>query len=129
VEFAWLGARTHDLARAFNEPQPAFVFRAENHGTVPVYLEGGIDILLKDSKGKLAIRAFDRVPLLRRDLLPGQSEQVPFRLNEITPEQLATWDTAFFHDQIGRQFTVRHDDLIKAINEFVKWWKRQQLSG
>jgi hypothetical protein len=129
VEFAWLGARTHDLARAFNEPRPAFIFRVENHGTVPVYLEGGIDILLKDGKGKLMLRDFDRVPLLRRDLLPGQSEQVPFRLDEITPEQLATWDTAFFRDQIGRQFTVPHNELIKAIDEFVKWWKRQQPSG
>jgi hypothetical protein len=31
VEFVWLGARTRDLARAFKEPRPAFIFRVENH--------------------------------------------------------------------------------------------------
>jgi hypothetical protein len=48
--------------RAFNEPRPAFIFRVENHGTVPVYLEGGIDILLKDGKGKLMLRASTEYP-------------------------------------------------------------------
>jgi hypothetical protein len=129
VEFGRLGARTRDLARAFKEPRPAFIFQVENHGTVPVDLEGGIDILLKDGTGKLMLWDFDGIPLLRRDLLPGQSEQVFFRLDEITPEQLAAWDSAFFRDQIGRQFTVRYDDLIKAIDEFVEWWKHQQPSG
>jgi hypothetical protein len=52
--------------------------------------------------------------------LPGQSEQVPFRLDEITPEQLATRDTAFLHDQIGRQFIVWREDLIKAFDGFVE---------
>ena len=61
--------------------------------------------------------------------MPGQSEQVPFRLDEITPEQLTTWDTAFFRDQIGRQFTVRYADLIEAMDEFVEWWKHQQPPG
>jgi TIR domain len=37
AEFAWLGARTRDLARAFKEPRPTFIFRVENHGTIPVY--------------------------------------------------------------------------------------------
>jgi TIR domain-containing protein len=129
AQFVWLGARTRDLASAFNEPRPAFIFRVENHGTMPVYLEGGIDILLKDGKGKLMLRDFNGVPLLRRDLLPGQSEQVPFQLDEVTPEQLTTWDSAFFHDQVGRQFIVRREDLIKAIDEFVEWWKRQHMAG
>ena len=61
------------------------------------------DKCVKDGKGKLMLRDFKGVPLLRRDLLPGQSEQVPFQLDEVTPEQLTTWDSAFIHDQVGRQ--------------------------
>ena len=78
AEFAWLGARTRDLARAFKEPRPTFIFRVENHGTIPVYLEGGIDILLKDGKGKLMLRDYDGLPLCGETSCQGNRNRCLF---------------------------------------------------
>jgi hypothetical protein len=95
-------------------------------GEQTVYLEGGVDILLKDGGGKAMIREFDGVPTLRRDLLPGQSEQLPFRLDDIRLETVQQWDRAYFRDQIGREFTVDPKALLKAIKDFGEWSRRQR---
>lgn len=128
VDFAWLGSRSRLRSAPFHDPKPALMFRVENHGNQAVYLEGGVDIILKEGKGKAVIREFDGVPTLRRDLLPGQSEQLPLRLEDLTPEDLTSWDTAFFRDQIGRNFTVDPEALAGAIAEFTKWKKSQSVT-
>jgi hypothetical protein len=126
VDFGRLGSRGGPIGASFHNPVPSFIFRAENHGEQTVYLEGGVDILLKDGGGKAMIREFDGVPTLRRDLLPGQSEQLPFRLDDIRLETVQQWDRAYFRDQIGREFTVDPKALSKAIKDFGEWSRRQR---
>ena len=117
ADFGWLGTRAGD---EYKMNRPALIFRIENHGEKPVYLEGGVGIRLKDGKGKLMVLHFNGMPLLRRDLLSGQSEQVPLRLDEYRSEELADWEEAFFRDQIGREFLVERAEFEKAIADFGK---------
>jgi hypothetical protein len=127
VVFGWLGSRGR-FGSAFADPTPSFIFHCENHGDQPVYLEGGLDILIKEGKGKAMIREFDGMPTLRRDLLPGQSEQLAFRLDDVRLEDVNSWDRAFFRDQIGREFTVDPTSLASAIAEFAQWRKSNPIT-
>jgi hypothetical protein len=96
------------------------IVRAANHGPAAIYLEGGFDIEIKDSEYKGMVREVEGIPLLKRELRPGESVEIPFYPDDMTDEELRSILRVYFRDQIGRKFGASETETAEAIEKYLK---------
>ena len=92
---------------------------AANHGSDTIFLEGGFDIELSSGYRAL-VREVEGIPLLKRELRPGESIEIPYYPDEMSDEELRTFEKVYVRDQIGRQYSAAESDVLAAVEKYIK---------